>query len=203
MESLKQVNQVNIIDEASEWLRKDIMRDKVETITFLAQALSSINPGTRIHRDVIERIMQITADAGKIDPVQTIDALSKSFLWVGREYITSFAALIVTLENPALNTDPNAALAALERILMVCYCAILPKDIHGYDKVSNEYCIEWQRRTFFSIINTVETKPHIDPMISSGVLKISEMMTDVSGKLTDINQRIKFIAHANENLSWH
>lgn len=196
----------NIRNEAISWLRREVPQDnKIEIIKLLAEALSLAKPGTPLQRDLVEKIIEITPDAGKIDPATTIEALSKSFLWVGNEYIPHFAQKILMLEKPAIETNPNATLSALEKVLTVCHCVFIPLELHGNGR-ENETCLEWQRQTFFSIIDAIETKAYVvDPIVSADILKISEIITYMNGRFADINERIKFISHEHnlESSSWH
>jgi hypothetical protein len=176
---------------------------RVKILNRLAETLPAIKPGTGRQRDIIENILEITPDTGRVAPVEAIAALSKSVLWVGNEYIPHFAHAILILQKSALRANPNHALAAIEQSLLVCYSAILPKNVHGTGKC-NDVCIEWQRQTFFAVIDTVETAPEIDRAVSENVLKISEIMTGMSEALRDIHQRITAIlACRHEELSWH
>lgn len=188
-----------------EQLKQDIAGDKsIETLALLAKALPLANPGTMLQKDITESIISVTRHAAKVGPVDTLEALSKSVLWVGTDYISQFARMILLLQKPAIDANPNRALVAIERSLLVCYSAILPKNIHGMVGKCGDECLEWQRQTFFSIIEAIRTKPFIDPAISESILKIAEAMTDRNPWLKDINTTVKFLAHHQpEDSAWH
>jgi len=179
--------------EVSQWLKKDAEGSRIEMLARLCEALPEMKPGTGIQQDIIQSMITIAPEAAKISPVKTIEALSKSILWVGNEYIPHFAQLILLLESPAIKENASQALSALEESLMVCYCAILPKNVHGTGRANN-ICIDWQRYTFLSVINAIEAAP-VDPEVSASILKMSETMTAMSKELSDIHDRIQFVAH--------
>ncbi len=196
----------NLQHNLMQWLKGNISRaNSVEMLTLLAKTLPLAKLGSVMQRDITETILEITPAAGEIAPVTTIEALSKSILWVKNEYIPHFARAILIMEKPALDANLNAALAAIEQSLLVCYSVILPQDIHGTGRC-NDRCLEWQRYTFLSVLNAIETRGHlIDPSILESLLKISEIMTDISPQLSDINERIRFLtcAEKTDSLTWH
>lgn len=178
--------------EVSKWLSRETAGSRIEMLARLSEALPVMKRGTGIQQDVIHSMITIAPEAAKISPVQTIEALSKSILWVGNEYIPHFAQLILILEKEAIRENASRALCALEESLMVCYCAVLPKNVHGTGKANN-ICIDWQRYTFLSVINAIEASP-VEPEVLASILRISETMTSISQELSDLHDRIRCMA---------
>lgn len=197
MHIYKHTKQKHMPYEVIEWLKDHKAHgSKSDILAVLAPMLPLVKPGTAIHHELVEAILNIATEAGKTAPVDTLDALSQSFLWVGNEYIPHIAQRIMALEKAAIDINPNRTLTALEKILTVCHAVFIPLEIHGRGR-ENDECMEWQRQTFFSIIDTLETKASaVDPAVSANVLKISEIITYTNEQFSDLNQRIKYIAHA-------
>lgn len=169
-------------------------KDTLVTLLMLTNNLSVVKPNTGRQHDIIEQIIAIIPQAGKTSPIQTLELLGKALVWVGADYVTPFARAILILEKHAIAENPTRTFAALEHTLMVCYCKMLTKTFYGTGKI-HQHCIEWQRQFFITIVNTVESKPFIDPFILAGTLRLSDMVTGMNEKLDDINQRIKQVSH--------
>ena len=164
--------------------------NKLEILKRLTNALAVAKPCTTRQRNIIERIIDVMPDAGKISAVTTIELLGKSLLWLNSDYTTPFAKTILKLQRQGITQNATETFCALERTLMACYCKILTKTFYGGGKISTD-CLEWQRKFFLTIITTVETTPFIDPVITASTLKISGMITQMNSQLRDIDERIK------------
>lgn len=192
-------------DEAAWWLRRMVPTDrKLEVLNLLARTLAHGRPGKGLRRDIIEKIIEIAPEAGRMNPVAAMEAMSEAFLWFGTDHLPNVAQKILMLEKPAIETNPNVALSALEKILLVCHCVLIPMDLHGTPQ-EMEACTEWQRQTFASIIGAIEKNPSIDPAVAANVLKVAEMITYVNEKFGDINQKIHVVSHEHDFIgsSWH
>lgn len=197
MKSYQHIKEEPVPQEILDWLKDNRATcSKADILAVLVPMLPLVKPGTMAHHEIVETILNIAPEAAKLAPVDTLDALSQSFLWVGSEYIPHIAQRILAVEKNAINLNPNRSLSALEKILTVCHCVFIPLEIHGRGS-ENDSCLEWQRQTFFSIIDAIETKAtDVDPSVSANVLKISEIITYMNDKFSDLNQRIKYITHA-------
>jgi hypothetical protein len=166
--------------------------DPLALLVSLTNALSLVKPNSSRKRDIIEKIIKITPQAGKISSVHTIESLGRALLWVNNDYITPFATSIMILQKKGVAVQHEETFAALEHTLMVCYCKMLTKNYYGTGAVNN-HCIEWQREFFSNILNTVITKEFSNPYIAARTLKLSSMITEMNDKLLDINENINVV----------
>jgi hypothetical protein len=195
-----------IRDDAAWWLRRDIPdHKKIEIFKLLTKALTIPQISAHLQRDIVEKLLEIMPGAGKLNPVETLEALSDSFLWISTDYIHMVSKGVVLLENPAIQANPNLTLAALEKILLVCHCAIIPLKINGPADKPNESCLELQRQAFFTILNAIENIPTINPDVCTNVLRISGVITEMNDKMSDINKKIHDVTHKHglASSSWH
>jgi len=192
--------------EVMEWIKANISSgNKADILSVLARMLPLTRLGSTLHQDIVDTIVAITPEAGRAAPAETIDALSKSALWVGNEYIGHFGRSILILEKPALEADPDKALAAIEQSIMLCYSVILPRNIYGPGRC-NDKCLEWQRHTFLTVINTIEANQKIiNPTVVASVLQIAEIMSGMSRYLRDIHEKLTCMMHEVKpaELTWH
>ena len=174
------------------WLNKCIAdSDKIGMLHLLMNALALAQSERQGRHEIIEAILEIIPEAGGIDPVETLEALNKLVLLSGDDYISLIAQYILKFHKAALCSNPRKTLLILENDLTICYCIILPKNLHGTSRHCNEQCIEWRRQIFLSIISAVEAKIAAAPLVWDNLRILLHMLDSMSEEFSDINARIK------------
>jgi len=158
----------------------------LDSLQLLSEALITIKPCTSQQKIITRKILDITPDAARISPVKTLEYVSKAFLWVGAEYITPFARLVLILEKAAIHENHEEAFLALENVLMLCYCKVKTKSCERDGKTTTG-CLSWQNQFFTVIVDTLQHKHFINPFIAHNTLKLSQMITKMSPALVDVH----------------